>query len=421
MRERMIAIIVLAVIVLWGWLYFLFSKRFDWTTHQQTTNQIITWSNSEITTWFAEDIDLSYNGEWATTNTDDYFDNMENREVITTWLIAPWSIAFGKWDDIIVTERGGNVLSINKKNGTKITLWTLPAEQPRNAESWLMWVALNTNMWATDVYLAYTYKEWNQMYNKLVRIPINNNKLWGEEVLIDKIPGANFHDWWTVKFWPDNKLYRSIGDAGNDKESQNTGSYNGKILRVNIDGSIPDDNPYSGSYIRSYWHRNVQWIAWQPGTNILWATEHGPSSVFPACCNDEINIILPWGNYWRPVIRSDQTKKWMITPKRISGKNTTWAPAGIAFIDHWPWQGNLLIAGLKGESLYRVVFDENTSSNIIRIERHLSGMFWRIRDVAVDDFGYIYIITNNTDWRQQSSKIRKNDDKLLRIQMGWQP
>jgi glucose/arabinose dehydrogenase len=196
-----------------------------------------------------------------------------------------------------------------------------------------------------------------------------------------------------MKIGPDGKLYITTGDATTPSVAQNLGSLNGKILRMNLDGSIPADNPYPNSYVYSYGHRNPQGLAWIGET--LYASEHGQSA------HDEINRIVAGANYGWPVIQGLEKKAGMETPLFQSGAEVTWAPSGMAAED-----GKLYVAELRGNAV-RVFDVEQKQSRVV-----ISDL-GRIRDVFVDG-DYLYLVSNNTDGRGNPNE---RDDKLYRVRV----
>ena len=104
---------------------------------------------------------------------------------------------------------------------------------------------------------------------------MEQNVISNKKIIIESIPGASYHDGGRIKFGPDNYLYIATGDAGNEELAQDVNSLAGKILRVDENGNIPSDNPFSNA-VYSYGHRNIQGIAWDSDGH-LWATEHGRS------------------------------------------------------------------------------------------------------------------------------------------------
>ena len=158
-------------------------------------------------------------------------------------------------------------------------------------EGGLLGLALDPNFDENHyLYLYYTYSEFLISYNKVVRYTEKDNELFDEKVLLDKIPGASFHDGGRLKFGEDGKLYITTGDAGSADAAQDINSLAGKILRINSDGSIPDDNPFEDSLVYSLGHRNPQGLDWDPVSGKLVVSEHGPSGE-RGFAHDEVNVI----------------------------------------------------------------------------------------------------------------------------------
>jgi glucose/arabinose dehydrogenase len=264
------------------------------------------------------------------------------------------------------------------------------------------------------VYVAYTYRAANgRLQNRLVRLREDSKTGKGtlDKTLIDNVAGSNNHDGGRVKFGPDGKVYWTTGDAQTTRFAQNLSSPNGKILRLNADGSIPADNPFPNSYVYSYGHRNSQGLAWQPKTGRLYATEHGPSG-FQGCCRDELNYIQPGKNHGWPEIRGDETREGMVSPVLNAGTSETWAPTGATFVIRGPWAGSLLFTGLRGQTLYRVVLDANDPRKVEKFERYLYRQFGRLRDVIEGPDGNLYLLTSNRDGR---GSPKDDDDSVIRL------
>ena len=221
------------------------------------------------------------------------------------------------------------------------------------------------------MYLYYTHEKGNRVSRFVL-----NEKLQEEFILLDDIPSARFHNGGRIKFGPDGKLYITTGDATIPSSAQNIDSLAGKILRMNKDGTIPEDNPF-GNYVYSYGHRNSQGIAWHPFTNDLYSSEHGPTR------NDELNIIMKGENYGWPIVECDEQSNNYINPIRCYSEFTL-APAGIAF-----YKNDLYIASLRGTQLRRIIFAEDNKT-ILR-EEELFSNWGRIREVFEHN-GYLYII-----------------------------
>jgi glucose/arabinose dehydrogenase len=332
-------------------------------------------------------------------------------EVLARGLETPWAIAFAPDGRIFITERPGRIRVI--KNGALPKEPWMQIEVYQSGEAGLLGLALDPAFERNRfIYAAHTYRDdKDKIKNRLVRLRDETGKGVFDKVLLDNVEGANNHDGGRVKFGPDEKLYWTTGDAQTTRLAQNLSSLNGKILRLNSDGTIPSDNPFPKSLVYSHGHRNPQGLAWQPGSGRLYATEHGPSG-FQGCCLDEINLIEPGKNYGWPEIRGDEKRDGMVSPVLHSGTSDTWAPGGATFVTRGSWAGSLLFTGLRGESLYRIVFDPENPRKVMTFERFFVREFGRLRDVAEGPDGAIYILTSNRDGR---GKPAVEDDRVLRL------
>ena len=233
-----------------------------------------------------------------------YGQEFENYKVETVAenLEVPWAIEFAPDGRIFFTERGGNlrVIEDGQLNPEPVTILNVGT-----VEGGLLGLALDPNFEQNHfLYLYYTYFEFPLTFNKVVRYTENNNSLSEELILIDKIPGAVVHDGGRLKFGPDEKLYVTTGDATNADSAQDLNSLAGKILRINSDGTVPSDNPFSDSPVFSYGHRNPQGLDWDPVTGKLVISEHGPSGE-RGFAHDEINVIEAGKNYGWPKVIGD--------------------------------------------------------------------------------------------------------------------
>jgi glucose/arabinose dehydrogenase len=332
-------------------------------------------------------------------------------EVLATHLEIPWAIDFAPDGRIFLTERPGRIRII--QNGQlQAELW-LTLDVATVGEGGLLGLALDPHFADNHfVYVAYTYRTTGGgLGNRLVRLRDEAGKGVQDRVLLDGAAGGIYHDGGRVEFGPDGKLYWTLGEATVSQRSQDLASLNGKILRLNPDGSIPSDNPFPNSPVYAYGLRNPEGLAWQPGTGRLYATDHGPSGV-PSCCHDEINTIEPGQNYGWPVIYGSQTHSGMISPVIESGPEVTWAPSGAAFATRGPWAGSLLFAGLRGQALYQLTLDPNDPLKAQRLEALLQNQYGRLRAVVEGADGAFYLLTSNRDGR--GSPVA-DDDRVLKL------
>lgn len=170
-------------------------------------------------------------------------------------------------------------------------------------------------------------------------------------------------------------------------------------MRVTESGRAVANNPFNNK-VFTLGHRNPQGLAWD-STGQLWSTEHGRSGVQSGL--DELNLIISGKNYGWPTIQGNETRSGMVTPIKNS-ESTTWAPAGAAFVD-----GSLFFGGLRGQTLYEAVLDNDT---VTEVKEHFNSQFGRIREVVVGPDNMLYITTSNRDGR---GSPQTNDDKILRI------
>jgi glucose/arabinose dehydrogenase len=336
-------------------------------------------------------------------------------ETFARGLDTPWAIDFAPDGRIFISERPGRI-RIVERGKLRPEPWMV-IEVAAAGEAGLLGLAIDPRFSQTRfVYVAYTYRAGaSGMRNRLVRLRDDPDTGKGvlDKILIDNVAGSNNHDGGRVKFSPDGKLYWTMGDAQTARYAQDLKSLNGKILRLNSDGTIPGDNPFPNSYVFSYGHRNPQGLAWQPGTGRLYATEHGPSG-FQGCCRDEVNYIEPGKNYGWPEVRGDETKAGMISPVIHAGSNETWAPAGAAFATAGPSSGSFLFTGLRGQTLYQLVLDPSNPHKASKLERHFYRQFGRLRDIVEGPDKALYILTSNHDGRGRPSP---DDDRVIRLSL----
>jgi len=269
-------------------------------------------------------------------------------------------------------------------------------------ESGLMGLALDPAFGDNDrLYVCYTTEKQGRLVNRVVALVLRDGHASEERVLVDDIPGASIHDGCRLKFGPDAKLYATTGDAGDGRLAQQRDSLAGKILRLNADGSVPADNPFAGSPIWSFGHRNPQGLAWDRQGR-LYAAEHGPSGL--PCCHDEVNLILPGRNYGWPEVYGKVGDARFVDPIAESGL-TTWAPSGMAYLD-----GSLWVGALRGQRLVRVRLAADGQS--AEVTALLQGAYGRLRDVVTGPDGALYVTTSNRDGRGSPAT---DDDRILRV------
>ncbi len=328
-------------------------------------------------------------------------------------LYVPWSIVFTGGSRVLVTERSGNLRVIENGKLENEPLFHFDDVVSRG-EAGLMGMTLDPEYSLNKfIYFSYAYDDNSDIRIRVARYKDNGNSISYDKTLLENIPGAGFHDGCRLKFGPDNKLYITTGDAGDRDKAQEVDKLNGKILRINSDGSIPDDNPFHSSPVWSYGNRNAQGIAWYPGTDVMYETEHGPSGFDGPGGGDEVNIIVKGKNYGWPIVHHKEHKDGMEDP--ILEFTPAVAPAGAMFYKSGvitQFKNNFFFCCLRGEGIIRVIVDENDPAKIISFEKMKDINFGRIRDIEEAPDGSIYFCTSNRDGR---GTVNDGDDKIFRL------
>lgn len=332
-------------------------------------------------------------------------------EKVAGGLEVPWSIVWAPDGRMILTERPGRVRVIENE-----TLWPQPLfvvpDVESTGESGLMSVALHPQFTSNHfIYLSYAYARDKVRVARYRETP---EGFVDRKVIIEDIPAAQFHAGCRIRFGPDGKLYITTGDATQRQLAQQLNSLAGKTLRLNDDGTVPQDNPFVGKAdarpeIWTYGHRNSQGMDWQPGTNLMFQTEHGPSGFDGPEGGDEVNIVERGKNYGWPIIHHKETRAGLESP--LLEYTPACAPASGMFYRgsvFSQFKGNFFFGCLRGERLIRVVLE---GRRVVSQEDLVKG-YGRIRDVAEGPDGFLYFSTSNRDGR---GKPATDDDRIMRL------
>jgi len=334
-------------------------------------------------------------------------------EEVASGLEIIWDFAFTSPDRILVTERPGRLRIIEKGILLQQPLHVF-SDVSTTGEEGLMSVELDpdyqTNHW---IYLSWAYSDSKGMWAKVARFTDQGERLEDEILIIDKLPAAQYHAGCRIEFGPDKKLYITVGDALDKEKAQDLEALEGKTLRLNADGSIPDDNPFPNSPVWSYGHRNSQGIAWHPETGAMYESEHGPSVFDGPPGGDEINLIIKGGNYGWPVITHKQTQEGMISPMIVF--DPAEPPASLILYSGKAipaYKNNLFFGSLKGEGIMRLVLTPHDPAKIMSSEKLPDIHLGRIRAMAESPDGIIYFGTSNRDGR---AEYDPKDDRVFRL------
>ena len=330
---------------------------------------------------------------------------LDQTTVDTTTVISgldiPWEILWGPDDMLWITERFGRISRIDPETGEQDIILDISGTVYQGGESGLLGLILHLDFNIYPyVYTAYTYQVGSDILERIVRYEYDGTGLVDEFILLDNIQGNITHIGCRLLITPEHKLLITTGDAQNQPTAQNPDHLSGKILRLNLDGSIPEDNPWTGNPVYSFGHRNAQGL-WLASNGILYSSEHGPST------DDEFNIIKPGRNYGWPNVHGFCDLPNEITfceENNVFEPLAAWTPtiatSDIILYEHPSipeFAGRILMTTLKNKRLYVLELDESGTS-VVGEEQYFTNIWGRLRDICVGPDGSIYLATNGPDW-----------------------
>ncbi len=333
-------------------------------------------------------------------------------EVVADSLFIPWELLYGKDNKIWFTQKNGYICRLDPATHVVDTVYQEPLAAVNNEGGMLGLAVEFANNLPLYVYVAWEYYNSGNYTLRITKHTYSNNTLTNAQILIDNIEGASIHNGCRLLL-VDDKLFITTGDAADQILPQNVTSLNGKILRINTDGTIPNDNPNPSSPIWSWGHRNAQGLVMHNG--ILYSSEHGPST------DDEVNIIQKGRNYGWPEVHgycdggaeiifcSDSN---VVEP--LVAWTPTIAPSGIdyfnssdsqAFLNHV-----LLMTSLKDNNLYSHKL--NAAGDAITASTTVNNInYGRLRDLCIAPNNMVYVSTSNSSASGSGSKV----DKIIAI------
>lgn len=327
-------------------------------------------------------------------------------QAVLTDLDTPWEVVFLPDGRRLITERPGTIRVV--ENGELQEEPYAELDVNEVGEGGQLGLAKDPNFEENGyLYAYYTTRENGELRNKLVRLVEEDEGSARQDRVLLEAPAASIHDGGRVEVGPDGKLYTTLGDTSQSGLAQDRDALAGKIARLNLDGSVPEDNPFD-SPVYSYGHRNPQGLAWD-GEGNLYAPEHGSSA------HDELNLIRAGGNYGWPEVAGEGGEEQGFTDPVLESGENTWAPSGAVFVDRGPWEGSILFTGLRGQSLYRVEVDPQNPAQVSEFKKYLEGEYGRLRAVEQGPEGGIYVLTNNRDGRGSPAP---RDDRMLKVMPG---
>ncbi len=316
--------------------------------------------------------------------------------ILTENLTFPWEIVWGNDNQIWMTERDGRISMINPQDGTVTPLLTISEVESRG-EGGLLGMAMHPDFPLTPhIFVAYCYNKSGSYTEKIIRLTYSGTMLTEPSIIIDDIKAANIHNGCRLLIVGD-KLFITTGDASDLASPQQLNEVNGKILRLNLDGSIPADNPDPASPVWTYGHRNAQGLIMVGNTMV--SSEHGPDT------DDEINIITRGGNYGWPDVRGEcntAEEQTFCNVNDVIAPIIAWTPtiavSGIAYYNHDllpQLKNSLLVATLKNSRLLQLKLSTSGNLSVTETVEYLVNEYGRLRDVCISPDGKIYVCTSN--------------------------
>ncbi len=301
---------------------------------------------------------------------------------------SPWGLVALENGSLLVSERDTKqILLVN--GDAKDSLRTIEEARP-SGEGGLLGLAVAPD--ERQVFVYYTAAD----DNRIAAMSFDGRTLGEPRVILDGIPKAQIHNGGRMVVGPDGNLYVGTGDAGESDLSQDRQSLGGKILRITRDGEPAPGNPF-GNEVFSMGHRNVQGLAFDEQDR-LWACEFGSQEW------DELNLIGEGNNYGWPLVEGSGEGDGLTNPK-VVWRTSEASPSGLAY-----WQGELWMAGLRGERLWEIPVDGSDTGEPVP---HFEGDYGRLRSVVVSSDGQSLLLTgSNTDGR---GDVEKGDDRLLQV------
>ncbi|RXF70566.1 PQQ-dependent sugar dehydrogenase [Arcticibacter tournemirensis] len=333
-------------------------------------------------------------------------------------LNVPWDLQYDRTNKcIIFSEIAGNIRKLNLETKEVVLLKKIPDVFQQRSTGLLGMALYQPKRGAHYLFLSYTTKQNDKIYSNLYRYIYTEKSELKNPKLLLRIAGNTGHNGSRIIIGHDQKLYWATGDAASDHFAQDSASLNGKILRINTDGSIPADNPISNSYVYAWGFRNIQGLT-QGWSDIIYTSEHGDA------IEDELNLIRPLCNYGWPLIEGryppkndiDSLKQLTFTPP-VRSWTPVIAPSGMAYYrgNRIPeWRNSLILTTLKSQSLRILKLSEDgrkiTDEYIL-----FKDLLGRLRSVITAPNGDIYFCSSNRDWNPQKGFPKPNDDRIYRL------
>jgi len=317
------------------------------------------------------------------------------RGAAATGLEVPWGLAFLPGGGALVAERDSARILLVRGSGRPRQVGRVP-DVEAGGEGGLLGLAVSPRF--ADDHQVYAYYTTSQD-NRIARMTYRDGGLGAPEPILTGIPAGGLHNGGRIVFGPDGYLYAGTGETHQDRLAQDRGSLGGKVLRMTPDGDPAPGNPYPGSVVYSYGHRNVEGLAFD-SRGRLWASEFGADTW------DELNLIRPGRNYGWPIVEGRSDDDRYVDPLAVWHTDEA-SPSGIAIVDDV-----IYMASLRGQRLWRIPI---RGAGVGKPVAYFIERYGRLRTVAAAPDGTLWLTTSNRDGRGDP---RDNDDRILRVDVS---
>jgi glucose/arabinose dehydrogenase len=322
---------------------------------------------------------------------------------VTTERDLPWGLVQLPDGTVLYGQRDLFTIQAMAPDGTdKHSIGKVPDVAGTDGEGGVLGLAISPTF-TTDHWL-YVYHT-TATDNRIVRFQYDGTlRTESRQILVTGIPRNKYHNGGRLRFGPDGELYAAAGDGQDSDQAQDLTSLGGKVLRLNPDGSVPDDNPFPGSFVWSYGHRNPQGLAFD-SRGRLWEQEFGNNVM------DETNLVIKGGNYGWPACEGTIGDA-CDTPDFIAPAQTypvaSGSCSGIAIV-----RDVLYIACLRGTRLYRAVIDDDRLADV---QQYYVGTYGRLRTVEPTIDGNLWLTTSTGG--DKDSIPQNSNEKIFKVSLG---
>lgn len=301
---------------------------------------------------------------------------------------------------VLVAQRGGLIMRVYpEEDRPTAQVWAdLSSSTLTGPEIGLLGIAADRDFGATGyVYALQSFSSGSEVTLRIVRLRDSATGALLNRVIAENLPSGTEHPGGVLAIGPDGKLYAGVGDGGMEASQVTPSNLRAVLLRYNVDGSIPDDNPDPKSPVWAWGLRDLRGLAWQPSTNRLYALDRGPT--IPKGTMDELDLIEKGKNYGWPKYVARDVATGITKPVIYCSSGHSWVPGGALFVNNGDWTGSLLFPGAGEGVLYHLTLDSRTPTKITFYEELIGGALGALIDVAESPEGNLYLLSRSTLYR----------------------